>query len=84
MAAREITNNKTLQNNLNRFLKAYGISGLNQVLALYANMQQEYICKIRSYISKIKIYDMYYLEIQEPEHTITIHTLDHTYTKYGT
>ena len=78
----EITNNKTLQNNLTRFLKTYGTSGLNQALAFYADMQQEYICKTRTSISKIKICDIYYLEIQE--HNITIHTLDNTYTKYGT
>ena len=78
----EIKNNKPLKSNLITFLETYGFQGLEQALASYTNMQQEYICKTKTSISKIEIHDIYYLQIRQ--HTISVHTLDNTYTKYGT
>lgn len=78
----EIKNNKELKNNLISFLEAYGISGLEKALFSYVDMQQEYICKTKTSISKIKIHDIYYLQIRQ--HTISVHTSDGIYNKYGT
>jgi DNA-binding LytR/AlgR family response regulator len=72
---------KKTQVNLISFLKQYGIHGLEQALKAYINCQQEYICKNKTSISKINIYDIYYLEIQK--HNITIYTTNGTYKKYG-
>lgn len=60
--------NKSQQTNLSLFLKRYGISGLMCAIQSYTDMQQEYICKTRASLSRLKINDIFYLEIQE--HTI--------------
>lgn len=78
----EITNDKSLQADLNSFCNNYGISGLKQAMRLYADMQQKYICKTKSSMSKISIGDIYYLEIRE--HDISVHTQHGIYHKYGT
>lgn len=78
----EFAFDKKLQVYLSKFLKRYGKSGLEQALQYYTNMQQEYICKTKTSISKIKVCDIYYIEIQK--HNITIHTNHTTYQKYGT
>lgn len=78
----EIHRNKEFQNHLIAFIKVYGIDGLEKALISYADMQQEYICKTKTSISKIKIQDIYYLQIRQ--HTISVHTSDAIYTKYGT
>lgn len=78
----EIAQSESIQNTLTTFVDQYGISGLENALNLYSNMQQKYICKTKTSISKIKIVDIYYLEIKT--HTITIHTKHDTYHKYGT
>ncbi|NBJ00306.1 LytTR family transcriptional regulator [Lachnospiraceae bacterium] len=70
------------KNNLDGFLEQYGILGLKQALQLYRDTQQEYICKTRSSISKIRIFDIYYMEIHE--HQITIYSQDGIFHKYGT
>lgn len=71
-----------IQDTVSEFIKHYGVSGLKEALQIYSEMQQEYICKNKSSIHKLKIYDIYYLEIRE--HTIYIHTEYGTYQKYGT
>ncbi len=60
----------------------YGTTGLEQALQNYTDLQQEYICKTKTSISKIQIYDIYYLEILE--HDISVHTQHGIYQKYGT
>lgn len=67
---------------ISNFLEQYGTHALKQALQLYKNTQQEYICRTRTYISKINISDIYYMEIRE--HQITIYTQYGTYHKYGT
>ncbi len=76
-----IFGNTKLHIKLSTFLDQYGISGLEQAIQLYENMNLEYIWKTRESIYKIKIYDIYYLEIKG--HTITVHTRHNTYRKYG-
>lgn len=71
-----------LQDTISTFLTQYGFAGLKQALQLYKNIQQEYICRTRTSISKIHISDIYYMEIRE--HQITIYTQHGTYHKYGT
>lgn len=71
-----------LNETISTFLLQYGPSGLNQALQLYKDTQQEYICRTRASISKIHIFDIYYMEIRE--HQITIYTQHGTYHKYGT
>ena len=77
----EMAQAENLHNTLNAFLDQYGLSGLENALNHYSAMQSEYICKTESGITKIKIADIYYLEIRT--HTITIHTQDGIYQKYG-
>lgn len=77
-----LSNDKHLQDTISKFIKQYGISGLDQALQAYSDMQQEYICKTKTSISKIKIYDINYLEIIG--HHIDVHTEHGTYQKYGT
>ena len=77
----ELNQTKLLQDALTVFLDQYGFSGLEQALTLYSNMQSEYICKTKTTISKIKICDIYYLQIKA--HTITIYTRYGYYKKYG-
>ncbi len=71
-----------LNDTIINFLAQYGTSGLKQALQIYRNIQQEYICRTRTSISKINIFDIYYMEIRE--HQITIYTQHGTYHKYGT
>ena len=81
MQTPELLINDTLQNRLAVFLKRYGPSGLEKALQLYEDAQQNYICKSSSAISRIKLTDIYYLNIRE--HNISIHTQYDTYHKYG-
>lgn len=78
----ELSSNKSLQDTLSSFLGKFGISGLEQALLFYADMQQDYICKTKRGISKIKLCDILFIEIQG--HHITIHTSYGIYQKYGT
>lgn len=77
----ELTQNESLQKTLTIFLNQYGVSGLKKALRLYSLLQQDYICKTKTSISKFKIADIYYLEIRT--HTITIYTQHGTFQKYG-
>lgn len=78
----EFISNKNLYSDLSSFLDQYGVSGLEQALYLYRNTYQTYICKNKLSISRINIYDIYYLEISR--HDIAIHTEQKIYHKYGT
>lgn len=78
----EIAGSKKTQEELGRFLENYGLSGLDQALKYYSDMQQDYICKTKTSISRIKIYDINYLRIHG--HTISVHTNHGIYQKYGT
>ena len=77
----ELTHNESLSCSLNTFLDQHGFSGLEKALQLYSNTQAEYICKTKAAVTRIKIDDIYYLEIQI--HTITIHTEHGIFQKYG-
>ncbi|MDO4296845.1 MAG: LytTR family DNA-binding domain-containing protein [Lachnospiraceae bacterium] len=79
---KEFTNNKLLKDKISDFLDIHGVSGLEQALQLYTDMHQEYLIKNKSSISKIKINDIYYLDIQG--HDIILHTASGLYKKYGT
>lgn len=72
---------KSLETILFDFLQYHGKAGLVQALQLYADMQQEYLCKTKNSMLKIKLGDIFYLKIQK--HTITIHTGSGIYKKYG-
>jgi DNA-binding LytR/AlgR family response regulator len=67
---------------LNKFLKQYGVMGLEKALRLYSDMNQEYLCKTKSSVSKVKIGDIYFLIIQK--HNISVHTEHDILFKYGT
>lgn len=77
----ELSQNKSLQNTLTIFLNQHGLSGLEDALRLYSTLQQDYVCKTKTSVSKFKIADIYYLEIRT--HTITVYTQHGTYQKYG-
>lgn len=77
----ELEQSESLQNTLTTFLNQYGLSGLENALQLYTNLQQEYICRTKTSTSKINLIDIYYLEIRT--HTITVHTQHGSYRKYG-
>ena len=72
---------KHMQKIIKEFVERYGTSGLEQALKDYENLQQEYICKNKSAVSKVKICDIYYLEIKG--HKIHVHTEHGTFQKYG-
>ncbi len=77
----DILSDKDVEALLSDFLKHHGKRGLIKALQSYSDLQQEYICKTKTSISKIKVDDILYLKIQG--HTITIHTTFSTYQKYG-
>lgn len=77
----ELLSGQQLRAQLAAFLKKYGKSGLRQAMQSYSDLQKQYICKSKNSISKIRLADILYLEIQQ--HTITIHTASNTYQKYG-
>lgn len=77
----ELKQKESLYCSLTAFLEQHGFSGLEKALQLYTNTQAEYICKTKATVTRIKMYDIFYLEIQT--HTITIHTEQSTYQKYG-
>ena len=77
----ELTQKESLCCSLATFLDQHGFSGLEKALQLYSNTQAEYIYKTKATVTRIKIDDIDYLEIQT--HTITIHTEHAAYQKYG-
>lgn len=79
---RELSTNKKLYDNLSSFLDQYGTAGLERAFQLYRNTHQTYICKNKLSISRINMYDIYYLKINS--HDIGIHTEHGVYHKYGT
>lgn len=79
---KEFTNNKLLKDKVCDFLDIHGVAGLEQALQQYMDTHQEYLIKNKSSISKIKIRDIYYLDIQG--HDIIVHTASGLYKKYGT
>ena len=64
----ELTQNDSLCCSLTAFLDEHGFSGLEKALQLYSKAQAEYICKTKAAVTRIKMDDIYYLEIQT--HTI--------------
>lgn len=78
----DVTIDKNFQNSLSTFINRYGLSGLEQAMQYYINMQKEYTCKTKTSVSKFKMSDIYYLTIRE--HNITIYTNHGIYHKYGT
>ena len=78
----EFSDDIGFQCDLYLFLKKYGASGLEQAMQFYETTQQEYICKTKTSQTKVRISDIYYLEIKE--HTISIHTRYGAFKKYGT
>lgn len=77
----ELLTNKNAYTTLSSFLNQYGLPALEQAIHLYTDTHQAYICKTKTSISRINIYDIFYLEINR--HNITVHTQDSTYQKYG-
>lgn len=78
----EFTTNKELQDMLSAFFNHHSIKDFKRALKLYDDSQQEYICKTKTSISKVKMCDIYYLTIKE--HRITVHSRHGQYQKYGT
>lgn len=78
---RELAKTESVQNAFTVFLNQYGLSGLEKAMHLYSGMQEEYICRSKTEISKFRVADIYYLDIKT--HTITIHTRHGIYQKYG-
>lgn len=70
-----------IQTRLTEFLRQYGEEGLLTALDNYANAHQKYICRTKTSISKINIYDIYYIEIRK--HNMQVHTDQDIYSKYG-
>lgn len=77
----ESTQHESLFCSLTSFLDQHGFSELEKALQLYTNTHAEYICKEKATAAKIKIDDIYFLELQT--YTITIHTEPATYQKYS-
>lgn len=73
--------NKNIKKDVLKFLETYGFKGLQQAMDFYVNMQQIYLCKTRTSVSKIYIRDINYVEVHK--HLITIHTTHDSYEKYG-
>lgn len=77
----EMGNNKTLQTKFYDFLDSYGFAGLEQAMQIYENTQQDYFCNTKGSTSRIKIREIYFLEIHG--HNIIAHTEHGTFQKYG-
>ena len=73
---------KELQTILNNFVKRYGDLALVTALQNYIASQQFYVYKTKDSIKRIPIHLINYIEILG--HTITIHTANGNFTKYGT
>lgn len=78
----ELNNQKQAQKILFPFLEKYGFEGLEEALKEYDQIQQLYICRTKTSTHKIRIDDIYYIDIKG--HNIAIHTANQIYTKYGT
>ena len=82
MKLSEYTIQDNLETELISFIRQYGLTGLKEAMQLYAEASQDYICKTKTSVYKIKIKDIYYLKIRG--HHITVHTENGIYRKYGT
>lgn len=82
MKLSEYTIQDDLETELISFIRQYGLTGLKEAMQLYAEASQDYICKTKTSVYKIKIKDIYYLKIRG--HHITVHTENGIYRKYGT
>ena len=74
--------NSNILTNIQSFINTYGKSALQDAMQQYIDNQQIYICKTKSQTTKIKISDIYYLQIKQ--HNIAFHTSHGIYKKYGT
>ena len=73
--------NPAILQKLSQFLSIYGTESLEEAIDHFVATQEDYICKTKSSITRLKISDIYYLQIQG--HQITIHTQENNYKKYG-
>lgn len=64
------------------FIEQYGGTGLKQALENYAQTNHSYIICTKESVTKIKIDEIYYLEIEG--HHIHVHTEKEKHRKYGT
>lgn len=71
-----------LQEKLTSFVNEYGLSGLDNALDLYTKMHCKYVCRTKTSVSIIHIYDINYITVSG--HQLTIHTECGTFSKYGT
>ena len=78
----EISKDQALRQLLSNFLNTYGLSGLSSALQTYVNMNQEYPCKTKKELAKVRISEINYLQISL--HHISVHTNHGVYGKYGT
>lgn len=77
----DILTNSNLQNKISSFLSQYGTAGLEEALDIYTDMQQTYLCKTKTSVTKLRICDIYYIKIHG--HHMTVYTQNGTYKKYG-
>lgn len=77
----DISKNREFKNRISAFLSQYGLAGLEEALNIYEDMQQMYLIKTKSSVSKIRFCEINYIEIQG--HHMTIHTEQGTFQKYG-
>lgn len=78
----KISDDNTLKEKLYSFLNQHGLTALDEAIQNYSNMQQEYLCKTKTSIEKLHIYEIYYIEVHV--HNLRIYTENQTYIKYGT
>lgn len=64
------------------FIKQYGVTGLKKALKKYAQTNHSYIICTNESVTKIRIDEIFYLEIEG--HHIQVHTEKEKYRKYGT
>lgn len=82
MNTEQLLREKEIQKLLLVFFKQYTISDFKQALLSYMNMRAELVYTYRNSVFRVKINDIYYLEIHG--HSIDIQTSSKTYHKYGT
>lgn len=77
----EISKDHCFKDEIFEFLDLYGTDGLKEALIAYEKSQQMYIYKTKSIVTRLRIDDIYYLEIWE--HNIAIHMEEDVHHKYG-
>ncbi len=78
---KEIIHNRTLYKQLKQFISLYGAEELNRILNEYMKKDQDYILITKDMTMRIKLSEIYYFTICK--HTITIHTQNGCFQKYG-